>query len=109
MSLKEELNLIRNEAFYKSFEDWFEKEDVIKTLKDSAEEGYVGHKFDIVNSDDRKKLDLLFSHSKFEEVLNKRLGDGFEIKYVKKKTPYEHPMLSVTMYKTENYLLVRWG
>lgn len=109
VSLKEELNLIRNEAFYKSFEDWYEKEDVIKTLKDSAEKGYVGYKFDIVNKDNRTELDLLFSNSKFEETLVKRLGDGFEIKYVNTKKSYEHPLLNVTMYKKENYLLVRWG
>lgn len=109
MNLKEELNLIRNKAFYKSFEGWYEKEDVIKTLKESAEKGYVGYKFDIVNREDRTKLDLLFSHSKFEETLIDRLGYGFEIKYVNKKTSYEHPLLKVTMYKAENYLLVKWG
>lgn len=109
MNLREELNLIRNEAFYKSFEDWYEKEDVIKTLKESAGKGYVGYKFDIVNRDDRTELDLLFSHSKFEGTLIKRLGDGFVIEYVDKKTSYEHPIFNMTMYKKENYLLVRWG
>lgn len=109
MDLKEELKLIRDQAFYKSFEDWYEKEDVIKTLKDSAEKGYVGYKFDIVKRDNRTELDLLFSNSKFEETLVEHLGDGFEIKYVNTKKSYEHPILNMTMYKAENYLLIKWG